>query len=170
MYPYMNTAWFIKWVRSRWLTWAWGRGKYSNRSLFLCSPSLCSYSPVHLPSLFPSPFTIPLPRVVTRDQAGADLFPLSPVLCLTASEMEKFPFSISLCSASAVVLRRGKQGNENRRADIITSTSLIHCTTLSAPPCTVSLPSNVSLKGNLDVAIHQKNNLEIISYFKCKLP
>lgn len=52
--------------------------------------------------------TIPLPRVVTRDQTVADLFLRSAVLCLTASAMEKFPLSLS----SAVMLKQGKQANE----------------------------------------------------------
>lgn len=50
--------------------------------------------------------TIPLPRVVTRDQTVADLFLRSAVLCLTASAMEKFP--LSLLSSDAKVGKAGE--------------------------------------------------------------
>lgn len=102
------------------------RGRYSKRTLFLSSPSP-SQDYASTPSLPPpslSSCTIPLPRVVTRDQTGADLFTLSPVSCLTASAMEKFPFSLCLsrCTAVAVLLRQGKQGDENKRANILPNT------------------------------------------------
>lgn len=85
---------------------------------------------------FPAPTlsscAIPLPRMVTIDQTGADLFsPLCCLLpdCLCNGEISFQPLSLSLWAAVVVLLGMGKQGNENKRTNILPNT-LSHCVCL----------------------------------------